>query len=201
MKKSRKRRKSLNLSRQLLLIGLVGVGLCLSAGDVASETPSPEPELPEGPQKKVEFQVDVQKLPDPFLSYFVRREQIASEKAEAQRRKKKEAEARLERKKREVRERLEDLKKARTELQTLNLSQLTLTAIVRSEKGDWAMVRDPKGQGYILKKGTRIGTKGGIVSRIAINDKKVVVKEPYITEDEIHIKYKPVEIALPDELY
>ncbi len=152
------------------------------------------------PQKTGEYRINISKLPDPFLSYFIRREQLATEQAEAERLKKAEAEARLERRKREVKERLEEMKKPRTELQTLGLSQLTLTAIVQSKTGDWAMVRDPKGMGYILKKGTRIGTNGGVVSRIAINDKKVVINEPYI-ENEIEIKYKPVEIALPTDLY
>lgn len=152
------------------------------------------------PQKAGEYHINVNKLPDPFLSYFIRREQIATEEAEEARRKQQEAEARLERKKREVKKQLEELKKPRTELQTLGLSQLTLTAIVQSKTGDWALVRDPKGMGYILKKGTRIGTDGGVVSRIAINEKKVIIKEPYI-EKEIEIKYKPVEMGLPDELY
>ena len=152
------------------------------------------------PQKAPEFRIDVKSLPDPFLSYFIRREQMVTEQAEEANRKKREAEARLERKKREAKARLEALKEARTELQTLKLSQLTLTAIVQSEKGNWAMVRDPKGRGFVLKKGTRIGTNGGIVSRIAIREQKVIVNEPYI-EKEIHIKYKPVEMELPDKSY
>jgi len=152
------------------------------------------------PQKPPEFHVDVNKLPDPFLSYFIRREQLATEEAEEAKRKKREAEARLEQKKKEAIQRLEDLKKPRTELQTLGLSQLTLTAIIQSKSGDYAMVRDPKGLGYILKKGTRIGTNGGVVSRISINEKKLVIKEPYI-DKEIYIKYKPVEMKLPEDMY
>jgi hypothetical protein len=54
--------------------------------------------------------------------------------------------------------------------------------------------------GYILRKGTRIGTNGGTVSLISINEKKVVIKEPYI-DKEIYIKYKPVEMKLPEDLY
>ncbi|MGM0428375.1 MAG: pilus assembly protein PilP [Thermodesulfobacteriota bacterium] len=201
MKRKRKKRKSLRgwvTLACLMGAGVVPYPVCATSGE--KKAPQVE-DLVEFPAKTTEYSIDVKKLPDPFLSYFIRREQMAGEKAEAERRKQLEAEARLERKKREARERLEDLKKARTELQTLKLSQLTLTAIIQSSQGHWAMVRDPKGQGYILKKGIRIGTEGGIVSRIAINDKKVIVKEPYIAEDEIHIKYKPVEIALPDELY
>jgi hypothetical protein len=62
------------------------------------------------------------------------------------------------------------------------------------------MVRDPKGRGFVLKKGTRIGTNGGVVHRIARDDKKVIIKEPYL-EDELHLKYKDVEMKLPDQVY
>lgn len=177
------------------------LGVCLGP-HLLSADPSARMQVSdqtESPQ--AEFRIDVNTLPDPFLSYFIRREQMASEQAEAEKQAQQKAQARLEQKKQEVKARLEDLKKARTELQTLNLSQLTLTAIVKSGSGHWAMVRDPKGQGYILKEGTRIGTNGGVVSRIAITHKKVIVQEPYIAEDELHIAYKPVEITLPDELY
>ncbi len=92
------------------------------------------------------------------------------------------------------------MKLPQTELQRLTLSQLTLTAIVQAEATEWAMVRDPKGRGFVLKKGTRIGTNGGVVFKIASQEKKVIIKEPYL-EDGLHIKYKPVEMKMPDQVY
>lgn len=185
-----------------MLAGVLFMAVCLELPGAASakEPPAVVYKGPRPQKTSDEYRIDLKRLPDPFLSYFIRREQLASEEAEAAKQKQQAEEARLERKKREARQRLEDLKKPRTELQTLGLSQLTLTAIIQSKTGNWAMVRDPKGMGYILKEGTRIGTNGGVVSRIAINEKKVVIKEPYI-DKEIHIKYKPVEMELPDDLY
>ncbi|MCJ7685257.1 MAG: pilus assembly protein PilP [Desulfobacteraceae bacterium] len=154
---------------------------------------------------------DPDKIPDPFLSYLVKRGQQASAKAEDERRKKLEAEKdlkqqklsaeeRLKRQKLAAAERLKALKEAKTELQKVSLSQLTLTAIVKAPDGAWAMVRDKSGRGFVLKKGTYIGTNGGVVSKIAITEKKIIIKEPYLEKD-LHIKYKPVEMELPDRVY
>jgi Tfp pilus assembly protein PilP len=159
--------------------------------------------------EKIPFETD--KIPDPFLSYLVKRGQQASAKAEDERRKKLEAEKdlkqqklsaeeRLKRQKLAAAERLKALKEAKTELQKVGLSQLTLTAIVKAPDGAWAMVRDKSGRGFVLKKGTYIGTNGGVVSKIAITEKKIIIKEPYLEKD-LHIKYKPVEMELPDRVY
>jgi len=203
MKRKGKRRRGSRLSLlNGLVMGCMTGGMLFCADPISAASTQKTTDAGESSaEKKVEFHIDVESLPDPFLSYFIRREQRVSREAEEAKRKRLEAEARLERKKREIREQLEDLKKPRTELQTLNLGQLTLTAIIKTGIGYWAMVRDPKGQGHILKKGTRVGTDGGIVSHIAISEKKVIIKEPYITEDELHIEYKPVELGLPEDLY
>lgn len=66
-------------------------------------------------------------------------------------------------------------KEPRTYLETLELSQLELIAIIESPKGNWAMVRDGKGIGYSIRKGTAIGTRDGVVAEI--NGKEIVVKE------------------------
>ena len=66
-------------------------------------------------------------------------------------------------------------KKPRTYLETLDLSQLELTAIILGPKGNFAMVRDAKGLGYVIKKGTPIGINGGVVRQIT--EKKVVIRE------------------------
>jgi Tfp pilus assembly protein PilP len=143
---------------------------------------------------------DPDRIPDPFLSYLVKRGQQATARAEDDKQKQIAAEERLKKEKQAAAEKLKELLVARTELQKLALSQLTLTAIVQAEGMAWAMVRDPKGRGFVVKKGTRIGTNGGVVDRIARKEKKVIVKEPYL-ENELYIKYKNVEMKLPDQVY
>jgi len=39
-----------------------------------------------------------------------------------------------------------------------------------------------------------------VVHRIVRNEKKVIIKEPYL-ENELVIKYKDIEIKLPDQVY
>jgi len=143
---------------------------------------------------------DPDRIPDPFLSYLVKRGQQATAKAEEESLKQIAAEERLKREKQAAADKLKELLVARTELQKLALSQLTLTAIVQGEGKAWAMVRDPKGRGFVVKKGTRIGTAGGVVDRIARKEKKVIIKEPYL-EKELHLKFKDVEMKLPDQVY
>ncbi|MBW1869089.1 MAG: pilus assembly protein PilP [Deltaproteobacteria bacterium] len=157
-----------------------------------------EPVYKEMRPEKIPF--DPEKISDPFLSYLVKRGQQASAKGENDRRKQLEADERLKQQKFAAAEKLKALKKARTELQKMGLSQLTLTAIVQAGDVPWAMVRDESGRGFVLKKGTYIGTNGGVVSKIAFAEKKVIIKEPYL-EKELHIKYKPVELELPDQVY
>ena len=144
--------------------------------------------------------IDLKSLPDPFLSYLIRRSRDQAALKEHERHKQREAEKKLENMKAAAAERLRRMRDPKTELQKLNLSQLTLTAIIQDGSKSWAMVRDEKGMGYILKKGTAIGTMGGRVAKISGVQKKVIVNEPYL-EKELHIKYKPKVIELPDEVF
>jgi Tfp pilus assembly protein PilP len=57
--------------------------------------------------------------------------------------------------------------KAKTYLETLELSQLDLVVTVVSPKGKWAVVKDSKGVGHVIKEGTPIGTKDGVVYKIS----------------------------------
>jgi Tfp pilus assembly protein PilP len=143
---------------------------------------------------------DLKTLPDPFLSYLVSKGRNEAALREQEKKKRKAAELKLAKLKEAAAEKLRRMREPRTELQKLKLHQLLLTAIVESPQGEWAMVRDEKGMGYILKKGTAIGTKGGKVAKISGSRKKVIIKEPYL-EKEIHIKYKSVVIELPDEVF
>lgn len=78
-----------------------------------------------------------------------------------------------------LQEEMEEMKKRKpmTYLETVELSQLQLTVIVTSGKESWAMVRDSKGLGHVIKKGTFIGTEGGIVHEIT--EEEVVIREEY----------------------
>jgi Tfp pilus assembly protein PilP len=62
-----------------------------------------------------------------------------------------------------------------TYLETLDLSQLDLIAIIVGPKGNFAMVRDAKGLGYVIKEGTAIGINGGVVRQV--KEKEVVIRE------------------------
>lgn len=65
--------------------------------------------------------------------------------------------------------------KAKTYLETLELSQLDLMVTVISSKGKWAMVKDSKGAGHVIKEGTPIGTNNGVVYKISQGE--VVIRE------------------------
>lgn len=66
---------------------------------------------------------------------------------------------------------------ARTELQTFEVDQLKLVAIISRVATPSAMVEDPNGKGHTLTRGTLIGKNWGRVSEI--NPECVVVKEEY----------------------
>ncbi|MEE8317488.1 MAG: pilus assembly protein PilP [Candidatus Omnitrophota bacterium] len=85
-------------------------------------------------------------------------------------------------------------KKPRTYLETLELSQLTLSAIVLTDKENWALVRDSKGDGHVIKVGTSMGRKGGQV--IKILKKEVIVRE-YNVDIRGRETVKDILIKLP----
>ena len=60
----------------------------------------------------------------------------------------------------------EKAKKPRSYLETVDISQLELIAVVVASKDSWAMVRDAKGIGYVVKTGTPVGIDGGLVHDI-----------------------------------
>ena len=68
-------------------------------------------------------------------------------------------------------------RKPTTYLETVDLSQLELTAILTSREGNLAMVRDSKGEGYVIREGTYIGTRGGVVYKIT--EEEVIIREEY----------------------
>ncbi len=62
-----------------------------------------------------------------------------------------------------------------TPLEKVAISQLKLTAIMRTPQGNRALVEDATGKGYVVKKGTYMGLNAGQVIRI--DRDRVVVEE------------------------
>ncbi len=85
-------------------------------------------------------------------------------------------------------------RKPKTYLETLDLSQLDLIALIVGAKGNYAMVKDSKGTGHVIQKGTAIGTNGGFVERIT--DKEVVIREEY-KDFKGTVRYKDIAKKLP----
>jgi type IV pilus assembly protein PilP len=85
-----------------------------------------------------------------------------------------------------------------TPLEKLDLSQLKLVAILRAPSGNKALVEEDSGKGYIVKKGTYIGTNAGRVINILPN--KIIVEEE--VEDiygKISVRKKEIELKPPGE--
>jgi type IV pilus assembly protein PilP len=89
-------------------------------------------------------------------------------------------------------------RKLLTPLEKLDLSQLKLVAIFRSSSGNKALVEEDSGKGYIIKKGTYIGTNAGRVTDILPN--KIIIEEE--VEDiygKISFQKKEIELKPPGE--
>jgi len=78
-----------------------------------------------------------------------------------------------------------------TPLQKYEISQLKLVAIIATSEGNIALVEDVTGKGYLLRKGTPIGTNDGKVKRI-LQD-RVIIEEVF---EDISEPKKMNEISL-----
>lgn len=76
-------------------------------------------------------------------------------------------------------------------LEQYSLDQLKLVAIIWGVPEPRAMVEDPSGTGYIIKKGTKIGKNQGVV--IKILDNEVVILETYV---DLMNRRKTSEVSL-----
>lgn len=86
-----------------------------------------------------------------------------------------------------------------TELQTFELDQLKLVAIISRIATPYAMVEDPNAKGHTLTRGTLIGKNWGRVSEI--NPNCVVVKEEYRDYTGRKVTNKPnLCLPKPEEL-
>jgi len=82
----------------------------------------------------------------------------------------------------------------RTPLERIDISQLKLVAIVLASSGNRALVEESSGKGYVVKKGTYMGTNAGKV--VKIEKDKVIVAEEY--EDyRGNVTLRNREIKLP----
>jgi hypothetical protein len=116
--------------------------------------------------KKVGYFYDPTNLTDPFKSFIAKMEEVEEKKKQ----------------------------KPRTYLETLELSQLALIAIIVGPKGKWAMVREAKGTGHVIREGTPIGTNGGVVYEI--NDTGVIIREEY-RDFKGELKYRDIAKTVP----
>lgn len=82
----------------------------------------------------------------------------------------------------------------RTPLEKIALSQLKLVGIITATSGNRALVQESSGKGYIIKKGTYIGTNAGKV--VEIDKEKVVVEEEF-TDIVGNLQLRKKEIFLP----
>jgi len=74
------------------------------------------------------------------------------------------------------------------------LSQLKLVGIILAPSGNRALVQEASGKGYIIKKGTYIGTNAGKV--VEIEKEKVVVEEE-LTDIVGNLQLQKKELHLP----
>ena len=88
-------------------------------------------------------------------------------------------------------------RRATTDIEKIDLSQLRLTGIILAASGNKALVQEASGRGHVISKGTHIGTHGGWVS--AVLKDKVIVKEKmkdvkgriFFQRTELKIRNKP----------
>ena len=96
-------------------------------------------------------------------------------------------------------EREEDKKKRamrripRTPLEKIDISQMKLTAIIQSPQGNFGMIEESSGKGYVVSAGTFIGLNGGKIKKI-LKDRLVIEEE---TEDVFgKRKIREIEVRL-----
>ena len=87
-------------------------------------------------------------------------------------------------------------RKPLTPLERVNLSQLTLVGIIRSPSGNRALVQESSGKGYVVKKGTYIGTNSGKIVQI-LKDRIIVEEESENIYGKVSIIKKPLKLQKP----
>jgi len=169
-----KKRKRANKVLLLLILCIVPL-LQVKAAQVIYKPPRPMKNAGdtgitakvEEPKKHVAYFYDPRGKTDPFKPFIAEKEEVAAEKKQ----------------------------RPKTYLETVDLSQLELIAVIVSSKGKWAMVRDSKGTGHVIREGTPIGTNGGKVA--LITDRGVVIREKY-RDFRGNTKYREIAKKVPE---
>jgi type IV pilus assembly protein PilP len=89
-------------------------------------------------------------------------------------------------------------RKPLTPLEKLDLSQLKLVAILRAQNGNSALVEEDSGKGYVIKKGTYIGTHSGKVAEI-LSDRIIVEEEVEDIYGKISVRKREIKLKPPGE--
>ena len=87
-------------------------------------------------------------------------------------------------------------RKPLTPLERVNLSQLTLVGIIRAPSGNRALVQESSGKGYVVKKGTYIGTNSGKIVQI-LKDRIIVEEKGEDIYGKVSIIKKPLKLQKP----
>lgn len=87
-------------------------------------------------------------------------------------------------------------RKPTTPLERIELSQLSLRAIVRSAQGNKALVEETSGKGYVVTKGTFIGVNQGTVIDIQ-KDRVIVEEEVESLQGDITLKTRELRLPKP----
>jgi type IV pilus assembly protein PilP len=87
-------------------------------------------------------------------------------------------------------------RKPLTPLERVNLSQLTLVGIIQAPSGNRALVKESSGKGYVVKKGTYIGTNSGKIVQILM-DRIIIEEESEDIYGKVSIVKKPLKLQKP----
>lgn len=87
-------------------------------------------------------------------------------------------------------------RKPLTPLEKINLSQLTLVGIIQAPSGNRALVQESSGKGYVVKKGTYIGTNSGKITQI-LKDRIIIEEESEDIYGKVSIIKKPIKLQKP----
>jgi len=87
-------------------------------------------------------------------------------------------------------------RKPLTPLERINLSQLTLVGIIRAPSSNRALVQESSGKGYVVKKGTYIGTNSGKIVQI-LKDRIIIEEESEDIYGKVSLIKKPIKLQKP----
>ena len=87
-------------------------------------------------------------------------------------------------------------RKPLTPLDRVSLSQLTLVGIIQAPSGNRALVQETTGKGYVIKKGTYIGTNSGKIVQI-LKDRIIIEEESEDIYGKVSLIKKPIKLQKP----